>query len=200
MQETDLTLYSFVTGYAVPVVQSTVVIAAAWFVRRLVTRALGRMAASGYLTDSLHYTAASAVKGLLVVVVVLLMLGFFGVSVTALWAAFSGVAALIAVGFVAMWSVLSNVSCSILLVVFAPFRIGDTIEIQDPTVTVIIRGRVIGMNMMFTTLKAIDEDGNETDQLLRIPNTAFFQRYTRILPGRGVTSLQKYLADQHQQG
>lgn len=199
MQEFDWSLQPLFVNYAAPVIQSVIVIVAAWVLHHLILRGLGRLTASGYFTDPLANTTASISKWLLAIIVILLVLGFFGVSVTSLWATLSGIAALIALGFVAMWSVLSHVSCSILLVVFSPFRIGDEIEVQDPTATVIMRGRVIGINMMFTTLQAIDEVHGETENLIRIPNNIFFQKYTRILPGRGTTSLKKYLAEQHRQ-
>ncbi|MBK8478825.1 MAG: mechanosensitive ion channel [Opitutaceae bacterium] len=82
------------------------------------------------------------------------------------FAMMGGLLALIGIGFVAVWSVLSNVLCTLLLLTVRPFRIGDELELPpDP-----FRGRVIDLNLFFTTLQAAD------GRLVQIPNNLFFQR------------------------
>ncbi len=80
--------------------------------------------------------------------------------------AVSGVFALVAIGFVAVWSVLSNTLCSLILMIIRPFRVGDTIGFPPDA----YRGKVVNFNMIFTTLET--EDG----MLLQVPNNTFFQR------------------------
>ncbi len=88
---------------------------------------------------------------------------FFGVDFFALM---GGVLALIAIGFFAVWSTLSNVLCSLFLLTVRPFHMGDEVELlPDP-----VRGRVTDLNLFFTTLAT--EDG----RLVQIPNNLFFQR------------------------
>lgn len=82
------------------------------------------------------------------------------------FAALGGLLALIGIGFVAVWSTLSNVLCTLLLLTVRPFRVGDELElVPDP-----LRGRVVDLNLFFTTLQA--EDG----RLIQLPNNMFFQR------------------------
>jgi small-conductance mechanosensitive channel len=82
------------------------------------------------------------------------------------FAVLGGLLALIGVGFVAVWSTLSNVLCTFLLLTVRPFRVGDELElVPDP-----LRGRVVDLNLFFTTLEA--EDG----RLIQLPNNFFFQR------------------------
>jgi small-conductance mechanosensitive channel len=91
---------------------------------------------------------------------------------------------------------------SILLVVFAPFRIGDRIEIQDPNSEVREGGRVVDINLMFTTLIATEEVEGEAplEVVVRVPNNIFFQKYIRCLPASEAStrSLRQYLARQHE--
>ncbi|MBL8923734.1 MAG: mechanosensitive ion channel [Myxococcaceae bacterium] len=78
----------------------------------------------------------------------------------------AGAIALIATGFVALWSTLSNILCTILILVTRPFRIGDEVSFPpDP-----LEGRVIDLSFFFTTLEA--KDG----RFINVPNTTFFQR------------------------
>ncbi len=53
----------------------------------------------------------------------LLILERVGVSASVLWAALTGFAAVAAVAFFAVWSVLSNIFCSVLIFTTRPFRL-----------------------------------------------------------------------------
>jgi small-conductance mechanosensitive channel len=90
-----------------------------------------------------------------------------GVDLHGLWSMLGAVLSLVAIGFVAMWSILSHMFASILIVAFRPFEIDDHIEIvgEDP-----ILGKVIELNLVYTTLRTADGG------TLRIPNNLFFQK------------------------
>ena len=83
-----------------------------------------------------------------------------------LWAAMTAMLAMVAIGFVAVWSVLSNTLCSVILMVARPFNVGDDIEIPADE----LGGKVINFNLIFTTLR--DPDG----YLVQVPNNTFFQK------------------------
>ena len=85
--------------------------------------------------------------------------------------------------------------CSVLLVIFAPFRIGDEIELQDPAADIRVSGKVTGINLMHTTLVA-SHDGEE--EIIRVPNNFFFHKYIRRLPGKRTKSIKTYMAEQHE--
>ena len=90
------------------------------------------------------------------------------------WAAATAVIALIAIGFVAVWSVLSNVLCSFILLGARPFRIGENVSFVGEQVA----GRVESVTLLYTTLRC--EDGAQ----LLIPNNQFLQKsIRRELPG-----------------
>jgi len=113
----------------------------------------------------------------------ILLLGEFDVPVTALWAVLSTVLAMVAIGFVAVWSVLSNAFCSVILLMFQPFRVGQRIEMPASGVG----GKVVNFNMLFTTLQA--EDGD----LVQLPNNTFFQQPVRCRRGEKGVSLDEQL-------
>jgi small-conductance mechanosensitive channel len=185
--------------YTAPFIKSALAVAAGILLYSLVCRALKKIAAKGFLDYQLRIILGGIVKWIIVAVVILLCLGFFGVSVGTLWAALSGVLALVAVGFIAVWSVLSNILCSILLIIFPPFRIGDEIEIQEPTSSFFVRGKVVSTNMLFTSLETTSPEDGADGTILRVPNNIFFQKYVRCIPGKGTESLQKFVARQQEQ-
>jgi len=181
--------------YAAPSIKTLLVIFFAFLVYFVFCRTIKNISAKGYFDYHLTIIVGRIVKAILIVIVILLSLGFFGVSVSTLWAALSGVLALIALGFVAVWSVLSNILCSVLLIVFAPFRIGDEIEIQEPTANFSIRGKVVSINMLMTSLEVADTFNPDAEaNIMRVPNNIFFQKYVRCIPGKGTQSLKGYMA------
>jgi small-conductance mechanosensitive channel len=104
-------------------------------------------------------------RWIFVLVLTLLVLQEIGVLQN-VWSAFLAILAVIAVGFVAVWSVLSNALCTLLILVYKPFSIGDDIALPSDNLS----GKVEDMNLMFTTLV------DEKDGLVQIPNNQFFQK------------------------
>ncbi len=93
-----------------------------------------------------------------------------GIDLHGLWSLLGAVLSLVAIGFVAMWSILSHMLASLLIVAFRPFEIDDQIELvgDDP-----ILGKVIDLNLVYTTLRTADGG------TLRIPNNLFFQKVSK---------------------
>ncbi len=194
MQNLETFLTDFMQVYAAPLVKSVLAILVGLILYQLIRHGLKKIAANGFLDLKLRILLGSIAKWLIVAIVLLLCLGFFGLSVNTLWATLTGVLALIALGFVAVWSVLSNILCSILMIIFPPFRIGDRIEIQEPSGDFSVKGKVVGTNMLFTTLEESNDPDNTFDALLHVPNNIFFLKYVRVIPGTTTESLQKYTA------
>lgn len=180
-----------------PLFYTLVTLLLALFLRMIIRRALIGLSEEGFFDLGLRNLLLRLANWLIGISVILLGLGYFGLSVAALWASVTGIIALIALGFVAVWSVLSNILCSILMIVFPPFRIGDEIEIQEPSNEFCVRGKVDSMNMMFTTLATAGKE-DEADSLIRIPNNIFFQKYIRCYPGKKTQSLKGYIASDNE--
>jgi len=199
MENLDESVKMVFEQFATPILATIVTIILAIIIHKLLCHGVNRLSRKGLIPNQLRTTIQPIMKWLIIIITTLISFGFFGVSVTSFWAALSGILVLVAIGFVAVWSVLSNILCSILLVIFAPFRIGDEIEVQDPAAPITIRGKVIGINMFFTTLQNNGDDEPESEgQVTRVPNNLFFQKYVRRWPGTGTQSLKSYLADEHQ--
>lgn len=95
------------------------------------------------------------------------------------WDVFSAILIATAVGFIALWSVLSNAVCAILILLMRPFRFNDRIEILEPADDKIgVSGRVIDLNLMFTTIEV--EDRDDALVLCRVPNSTFFTKGVRV--------------------
>lgn len=160
--------------YLVKFVEITLIVVAGYFANYFTQRALFSLQRNGKLDGPMLFPLLGIIKWFIVVLVVLLVLYQLGISLTVILTSVSGILMLVAIGFVAVWSVLSNVSCSFLLLVFPPFKFGDTIEIKEAEKEFGLKGKVIGLNLFYTILAANDEKNGDT--LIRVPNNLFFQR------------------------
>jgi len=106
-------------------------------------------------------------------VILLLVLNLWGVNVAGLWALLASTAAIIGVGFLATWAMVSNMTASLFLTVWRPFHLGDTVELLPEN----LKGRAVDRNLMFTVLR------EDSGSLLQIPNNLFFQKVFRVSGG-----------------
>jgi small-conductance mechanosensitive channel len=93
------------------------------------------------------------------------------VNVKQAWISLTGVLALVAVAFFAVWSLVGNILAGVIIYFTSPFKIDDSIEIMPDS----IRGTVLAINTFYTVLH--DDEMN----YINIPNSLFFQKYIKVL-------------------
>jgi len=142
----------------------------------LILRALVRMRDRGTLPMPVLVPLARVVRIAAIAIGVMLVLQQFNVLADA-WTTITALAAVVGVGFIAVWSILSNAFCALVLLISRPFQIGDDIEIVPEG----MRGEVTDFNLIFTILQS--EDGST----VQVPNNLFFQKMFRRRRG-AVTS------------
>jgi len=105
-------------------------------------------------TVLIHTTAAVA------------LLLMWGLSIENAWVTIGSFLGLVAIGFFAVWSILSNIFAGVVIFFTRPFKIDGTIEIIPDG----IRGKVRDINGFFTLLT--DEEG----RTINIPNNMIYQK------------------------
>ncbi len=146
-------------------------------------RTLRLLARRTHLSEADVQPVVYIVRWLFRIIGIVLILGVLGFELGGLWAMISTVLGLVAIGFVAVWSLLSNASSTVLILFLRPFQIGDDIEIAGEPVA----GRVIDLNFFYTTL--VDVEG----RLLQVPNNLFFQKTVKRRRNSGDISLAQQL-------
>lgn len=166
----------------VPATQVALILLGAWLLYRFVRRVVRRVT-TGYALPGEVAVVSRRIAGFLIYGGALLWsLERLGVSGTVLWTAFTGFAAVGAVAFFAAWSVLSNIFCALLIFTTRMFRLDDVVELLENGEKPGLRGRVLDINLVYTTL---EESGTaEAGTTLKIPNSLFFQRAVRRWHGR----------------
>jgi len=101
------------------------------------------------------------------ILTLIMILAELGISINAIVVFITTAFAMVAIGFVAVWSVLSNFFSTFIIMIFRPFSMGDEIEFPGDGV----KGTVRSIGVYYTTL--LDENDATAYQ---IPNNIFFQK------------------------
>ena len=173
-------------GTVLPIGEVLVVLAVAWLLQRLVRAIVRRLVANRGLPLEMATVLRRVSATPISCAAVLLVLERMGVSGTVLWTAFTGFAAVGAVAFFAAWSVLSNIFCTVLIFSTRPFRLQDHIELLENGEKPGLKGRVVDINLIYTTLLEVGADASDEGSVLQVPNSLFFQRTVRRWRGQGV--------------
>jgi len=143
----------------------------------LIRRGLNTLTKKQNISKQVSKLALTITRWIILFVVFLLILQQFGIRVASIWTLLITLAAMIAVGFIAVWSLLSNLLCALLFVILRPFNLEEKIEIIEATGGEGLKGKVIRYNALFTILEEEKENGEKS--IVQIPNNVFFQKTIR---------------------
>jgi small-conductance mechanosensitive channel len=161
----------------VPGLQIVGILLVAWLLLVLVHRVLVRTAERYQLPTDLVRPVRNGLRWIIYGAASLLIMERLGVSATVLWTGFTGFVTVAAVAFFAVWSVLSNLFCAILIYSTRPFKVNDVVELIDSGDKPGIKGRVIDIRLVYTTLEDVTPE--HQGALLQVPNSLFFQKALR---------------------
>src|SRR6516164_846586 len=123
-----------------------------------------------HLTDKTNFIISRVITAVLWTLTVFILLNVWGIGLGGVWAILVSVITIIGVGFIATWAMTSNFTASFFLVLWRPFHVGQTVEVLPEN----LKGRVVGRNLMFTTLS------EDSGSVIQIPNSLFFQKMFRV--------------------
>jgi small-conductance mechanosensitive channel len=159
--------------------------ALSYLLKRPLQDSLRQLASRLRLPYETVLTTTRLLIGTLWLVVAMLVLEIWGISVGGLWTLLVSAATIVGVGFLATWTMVSNITASFFITLWRPFHLGDDIEIVPEN----LRGRVIDSNLMFVVVR---ENGGA---VIQIPNNLFFQKMFRVIGSSNKTLFEEYEAD-----
>lgn len=101
------------------------------------------------------------------------LLFIWGVDQNELVVFLSSFVAILGIALFAQWSMLSNVTASIILFVSHPAKVGDSISILDKDYP--LTGKIKDIGAFFVTVET------ETNEVVTIPNALLFQKMIKVL-------------------
>lgn len=143
-----------------------IILLGAFAIWLVLSRALKALEARAKVSSTLLMPLKLLLRYGVVLVALLLCLTAYGIPIGSFWTLVSTTLGLVAIGFVAVWSVLSNISSTFLIMIAHPFRVGDYVSLVGEEVM----GRVVDINFLFTTIRKGSGD------VFMVPNNQFFQK------------------------
>jgi small-conductance mechanosensitive channel len=156
-----------------------------YLLKRPLQESLRQLATRLRLPYGAVLTTTRLVISALWIVVAMLVLEIWGVSVGGLWTLLVSAATIIGVGFLATWTMVSNITASFFIAFWRPFRLGDKIEVLPEN----LMGRVIDSNLMFVVVR------EDSGAVIQIPNNLFFQKMFRVIGNGDKTLFEEYESD-----
>ncbi|MDF1699234.1 MAG: mechanosensitive ion channel [Saprospiraceae bacterium] len=156
----------------IKIIETIVVIVTSIGLRFLVTNLLTRIAVSFDFESRRRKMISKVINLSLYVLVILILLGIWGVDKNRVAIYLSSTLAILGVAFVAQWSHLSNITASVILYFSHPVKIGDSITIKDKDLPV--DGRISDIGLFFVTIKT------EQGEKIMISSTLFLQKIVQI--------------------
>ncbi|MEI2456741.1 mechanosensitive ion channel family protein [Lysobacter firmicutimachus] len=157
--------------------EALAILVGAWLLTTLLRQLVRRVCVRYDIAPAFALGLRRVLSTLIYIVALLLFLNRLGISGSVVWTTLTGFVAVGAVAFFAAWSVLSNIFCALLILITRPFRLYDYIEVLENGDKPGLKGRVVDINFIYTSLQEIHADGEDT--VLQVPNSQFFQRTTR---------------------
>ncbi|MDP2730408.1 MAG: mechanosensitive ion channel family protein [Dehalococcoidales bacterium] len=152
------------------ILPTIIVIVLAVVAERILSSLISRYSRTRGLPTSHAYLIKLVARWSVVVVVIIMVASIFGAGVGSLWATITGILAMVIIGFFAMWSVLSNVLATVVVLVARPFVIGDRITILPENIS----GKAIDINLLYGKLRT--DDG----QIMIVPNITFLTKFVSV--------------------
>lgn len=145
-----------------------------WLVKQAVGRVVDKIGSEKKIDEKRVYYVRTVLNLALIIVTFILVSLSLGIDYSHLTIFFSSAFAVIGVAFFAQWSILSNVTASIIVYFFFPYKVGDKVKIVDGDNS--IEGKIKEITLFHVILIG------ESNQLSTYPNSMVFQKAVIIQP------------------
>ncbi len=125
------------------------------------------------------------------IAILLVLLRIAGVRISGFGGIFSGLGILLAVALAAGWNVATSFVSGVVMLKTQPFRLGDDVEVLEPSGVPGPFGRVVEFNYLYTTVQQVDPESN-TLLDVRVPNNEFYRKSSRRTPGVDTSPLRVF--------
>lgn len=173
----------------IKIIQTVAVLFSYLILRTISFKIIDKTLLKRFLQKSRGIIIKRVVHVVLLLISLLLILLIWGVNQAELAIFVGSVLTVMGVAFFAQWSILSNITSSILLFFNHPVRIDDSIIILEGK-DYQIEGKVIHIGLFFITLQT-----KESEQIV-LPNNIFIQKSIQKTSGRSLTEAKQNDVDE----
>lgn len=159
-------------GIKESIIYTIIVLTALFLIRLIINKSLKRIHSKFNFHKARLAIIKKLVNILLYVTAIVFIAFVWGVEKSQLLLYVSSFLTLVAIGFFAQWSILSNITAGLILFINYPVKIGDSITLMEKDND--ITGEISDIGVFFVTLK------NEKGEFIALPNSVILQRMIRF--------------------
>ncbi len=154
--------------YKVQVIESIALLLLYFILSRLFNKAIAKTAVKFNYHQQRTTVFKKVFKGLLLVILIVLLTIIWGVDQSRLFFYISSFLTVLAVGFVAQWSILSNITATIIIFFYHTVKIGDIVSIHEKDS--LVEGEISDIGLFFITIVTPNREE------ITIPSNLFIQK------------------------
>lgn len=155
--------------YQNQIIETIVVLVSYWILKAFAFKLINKTSDKQLLLQSRGMLIKKLINAILLTLCVLFVLIIWGVKQSDLALFLGSALTIVGVAFFAQWSLLSNVTSSIILFFNHPIRLNDSVAILEGK-EYVIEGKITNIGVFFITLQTAE--GEE----LTLPNNVFIQK------------------------
>ena len=161
--------------YSTKIIESIIVIILYVLIRLITNTLVQRNVVDKLVQKSRVRLIKKAINFIVLTICLIILLIIWGVKHSELAVFVGSVLTVVGVAMFAQWSILSNITSSIVIFFYHSVRIGDSISIME-TKDYEIRGEVMNIGLFFVTIQMLD-----TAEEITLPNNIFLQKTIKKL-------------------
>ena len=150
----------------------TVIIIIVFLITKLITKGIIRKAGIRFKYQTGRVKITNKIVSVLsVTILIVFLMAIWGVDQTELLLFLSTILTILGVAFFAQWSIISNITSTLIIFFNHPIKIGDSLTIMDKDYQ--IEGKLSDIGMFFIIIKTKDE------KKITLPSNVFMQKMIR---------------------
>jgi len=171
MQQLMESVIIFFTENAAPLVLTILLLLGLFVLRPLIKKVILKHARINEVQPDREGYILKVVNILLFIVLVLAIGGVWGISLQGLSIYFASIFTLLGVALFATWSILSNITSSVIIFFFFPYKVGARVKVMDGDNSV--EGKIQDISLFNVKIK------DREDQIVSYPNNLIIQKAVR---------------------
>lgn len=154
--------------YKLQIIETFIVFAVIIILKLFSRKAINRIFINWELDIQRKRLSQRIVNVFLIIIVVLVIIGIWNIHQDQLMVFVTSVITILGIAFFAQWSIISNITASLILFFNHPLRIGEYIEILDKEFSV--KGKLEDISFFFMLIRT------ENGELITVPNNLALQK------------------------
>lgn len=165
------TVVSFIESSLTKIILSGIIIILGMIIYKIIKKTIKSRIIKSHIRKQDGFLIVKMTKSITIIGCILTFIFIWEGNIQNFWIGITSIFGIVAIGFFAVWSILSNIVSGIVIILLKSIRIGDQIEVMGEG----IQGRIENVTLFHVVL--IDKKKNN----IAIPNNLFIQKIIKVI-------------------